>query len=60
MGILYLAVQGEHRLKVFENNLLKGIFQLKREAATGGWRKLNNEKLYNFYSSPDTIRITDH
>jgi hypothetical protein len=39
--------------------LLKGIFQLKREEATGGLRELNNEKLYNVYSSPDAIRITD-
>jgi hypothetical protein len=60
MGILYLAVQGEHRLKVFENMLLRGIFQLMREEATGGWGKLNKEKLYSLYSSPDTIGITDH
>jgi hypothetical protein len=24
---------------------------------TGHWRKLNNEKLHNFYSSPSIIRI---
>jgi hypothetical protein len=24
---------------------------------TGGWRKLHNEGLYNFYSSPSIIRI---
>jgi hypothetical protein len=24
---------------------------------TGGWRKLHNEELHNFYSSPGIIRI---
>jgi hypothetical protein len=24
---------------------------------TGGWRKLHNEKLHNFYSSPSKIRM---
>jgi hypothetical protein len=25
---------------------------------TGGWRKLHNEKVYNFYSLPNFIRAT--
>jgi hypothetical protein len=32
------------------------IFGPKREV-TGGWRKLHNEELQNFYSSPSVIRI---
>jgi hypothetical protein len=35
---------------VFENRELKRIFGPKRDEATGGWRKLHNEKLYNSYS----------
>jgi hypothetical protein len=29
----------------------------KRDAVTGGWRKLHNEELQNLYSSPSIIRI---
>jgi hypothetical protein len=41
---------------VFENRVLR-IFGPKRDEETGGWRKLHNEELYNFYSSPSIIRI---
>jgi hypothetical protein len=37
---------------VFENRILRRIFGPKRDEVTGGWRKLHNEKLHNFYSSP--------
>jgi hypothetical protein len=29
----------------------------KRDDVTGEWRKLHNEELHDFYSSPSTIRI---
>jgi PAS domain-containing protein len=41
---------------VFENRVLRRIFGYKRDEVTGEWRKLNNEELHNFYSSPDIIR----
>jgi hypothetical protein len=47
----------EHRLRVFENRLLRRILGPKRDAVTGGWRKLHNEELRNVYSSPSTIRM---
>jgi hypothetical protein len=28
------------------------IFRPKREEVARGWRRLHNEELYNFYSSP--------
>jgi hypothetical protein len=28
---------------VFENRVLRSIFELKRDEMTGGWRKLHNE-----------------
>jgi hypothetical protein len=31
--------------------------QPKRDEVTGGWRKLHNEELHNFYSSPSIIRM---
>jgi hypothetical protein len=42
---------------VFENRVLRRIFEPKRDGMTGGWRKLHNEELHNFYTSPSIIRI---
>jgi hypothetical protein len=47
----------EHKLRVFENRVLRRIFGPKRDGVTGGWRKLHNEELHNLYSSPSIIRI---
>jgi hypothetical protein len=41
---------------VFENRVLRRIFGPKRDEVTGEWRKLHNEELNIFYSSPDIIR----
>jgi hypothetical protein len=38
-------VNEEHRLRVFENKVLRRIFGLKRDEVRGGWRKLYNEEL---------------
>jgi hypothetical protein len=51
-----LALREEHRLRVFENRVLRRIFGPKRDEVTGEWRKLHNEELRNLYSSPDIIR----
>jgi hypothetical protein len=47
----------EHRLRVFENRVLRRIFGPNRDEVTGGWRKLHNEELHNLYSSPCIIRM---
>jgi hypothetical protein len=51
-----LTLREEHRLRVFENRVLRGIFGSKRDEVTGEWRKLHNGELHNLYSSPDIIR----
>jgi hypothetical protein len=51
------TVREEHKLRVFENKVLRSIFGLKRDRVMGGWRKLYNEELHNLYSSPSIIRI---
>jgi hypothetical protein len=51
-----LTIREEHRLRVFENRVLKKIFGQKRDEATGEWRKLHDEELHILYSSPNTIR----
>jgi hypothetical protein len=55
--IWYLTVREEHKLRVFENRMLRRIFGPKRDGAMGGWRKLHNEELHNLYSSPSIIII---
>jgi hypothetical protein len=50
-----LSLREEQRLRLFENRVLRRIFGLKGDGVTGGWRKLHNKELHNFYSSPSTI-----
>jgi hypothetical protein len=47
-----LTVREEHKLRVFENRVLRRIFGPKRNGVAVGWRKLHNEELHNLYSSP--------
>ncbi|KAJ4449306.1 hypothetical protein ANN_00704 [Periplaneta americana] len=51
-----LTLREEHRLRVFENKVLRKIFGAKRDEVTGEWRKLHNAELHALYSSPDIIR----
>ena len=46
----------EHRLRVFENKVLRKIFGAKRDEITGEWRKLHKVELHALYSSPNIIR----
>ncbi|KAJ4426503.1 hypothetical protein ANN_27317 [Periplaneta americana] len=50
-----LTLREEHRLRVFENKVLRKIFGAKRDEVTGEWRKLHNTELHALYSSPDII-----
>jgi hypothetical protein len=40
---LSLTLREEHRLRVFENSVLRRIFGPKRNEVTGEWRKLHDE-----------------
>jgi len=42
---------------VFENRLLRRIFEPQRDEITGEWRKLHNEELNDLYSSPNIVRV---
>jgi hypothetical protein len=50
-------VREEHRLRVFENRVLRRVFGPKRDEVTGGYRKLHNEEIDALYSSSSIIRM---
>jgi len=52
-----LTLRDEHRLRVFENSMLRRIFGLKRDEVTGEWRKLHNEELNDAHSSPSIVWV---
>jgi hypothetical protein len=52
-----LTLREERRLRVFEYRVLWRIFGPKRDEVMGEWRKLHNEELRDFNSSPNIIRI---
>jgi hypothetical protein len=52
-----LTLIEEHRLKVFENRLLRIMFGPKRDEVMGDWRKLHNEELHDLYSLPNIMRM---
>jgi hypothetical protein len=51
-----LTLREEHRLRVFENRVLRRIFGPKREE-DGSWRKFHNDELHSLYSSPNIVRV---
>ena len=57
VNILTLMVREERRLRVFENRVLRRIFEPKRGEVTGEWRKLLHEELNDLYSSPNIVRV---
>jgi hypothetical protein len=46
----------EHRLRVFENRVLRKIFGPRREE-NKSWRKLHNDELHSLYSSLNIVRV---
>jgi hypothetical protein len=53
----FLTLREEHRLRVFENRVLRRIFGPKRDEVTREWRKSHNEELRDLYSLPSIIRL---
>jgi hypothetical protein len=54
---LSLTLRKEHRLRVFENTVLRRIFGPKRDEMTRRWRKVHKEELRKLYSSRCKIRM---
>jgi hypothetical protein len=51
-----LTLKEEHRLRVFENRVLRRIFGPKREEDRS-WRKLHNDEFHSLFSSPNIVRV---
>jgi hypothetical protein len=52
-----LTLREEHRLWLFENSLLRNIFEPKRNELIREWRRLHDEELHALYYSPNIIRV---
>ena len=52
-----LTLREEHRLRVFENSVLRIKFGPRRDEITGEWRKLHNEELNDLFCSPNIVRV---
>jgi len=46
-----------NRLRMFENRVLRKIFEPKRDEVIGEWRRLHNGELYDLYCSPNVTRV---
>jgi hypothetical protein len=58
MGVKLGLTLGEgHRLRVFENRVLRRIFGPKMEDVAGGWKRQHNEELHNLYISSNIIQV---
>jgi hypothetical protein len=53
---LSLTLREEHRLRLFENRVLRRLGP-KRDQVKGESRKLHNEEVHDLYSLPSIIRI---
>jgi hypothetical protein len=52
-----VAVRESHRLKMFENRMLRIIFEFKIVEIIGNQRKLPDEERHNLQSLPSIIRM---
>jgi len=51
------TLREEHRLRMFENRVLRRILSPKRNEVTGEWRKLHIVGLNDLFSSPNIVRM---
>ena len=50
-------MRAERRLRMFENRLLRRIFEPKRDEVTGELEKLHNEELNDLCFSANIVRV---
>jgi len=52
-----LTLREDRKLRVFENMVLRRIFEPRMEEVTGEWGRLHKEELNNLYSSANIVRV---
>jgi hypothetical protein len=52
-----VKLREEHRLRMFENRVLRRMFGPKRDEVAGGWRRLHNGELHDLHSLPSIVRM---
>jgi hypothetical protein len=52
-----LTLREEHRLRAFENRVLRRIFGPERDRVRREWRGLHNKERNDLYSSPNIKRL---
>jgi hypothetical protein len=58
MGVKFgLKLRKEHRLRVFENRVLRTIIGTKWDKVIGEWRRLHKEELDALYCIPNIIWV---
>ena len=45
-----------HRMRAFENKILRRVFGSRRDE-NGEWRRLHNRELHSLYRSPNIFRV---
>jgi hypothetical protein len=50
-------VPPERTLRLFENRVLRRVFEPKKDEVTGEWRKLHNEELNDLYFLSNIVRV---
>ena len=53
----FLTLTEQHRLKVYENTVLRKISGPSRDEVTEQWGRLHNEELYDLYSPPNNCQM---
>ena len=55
-----LTLREEHKLRVFENRVLRKMSGSKKDEVTGEWRKLHNEVIMNTTNEMQLYRLIYH